>query len=55
MKFTVDMNNLILFSVEGSECHAFGMLGISHLEKEGFCETHPKSWESCFHIPSHHT
>ena len=39
-------------NVEGSKCHKFGRLGISHFEKEGFCINHPKSWESFLHIPS---
>ena len=38
--------------VEGPKCHNFGRLGISHFEKEGFCKTHPKSWESFLHIYS---
>ena len=38
--------------VEGPTWHNFGRLGISCFEQEGFCKTHPKSWESFLHIPS---
>ena len=38
--------------VEGLKCHNFGRLGISHFEREGFCKTHPKSWDSFLHIHS---
>ena len=39
-------------NVEGPKCHNCGRLGISCFEKEGFCKTHCKSWESFLHIPS---
>ena len=39
-------------NVEGPKCASFERLGISHFEKEEFCKTHPKNWESFFHIPS---
>ena len=39
-------------NVKDANCQNFGRLGISHLEKESFCKTHPKSWESFLHIPS---
>ena len=38
--------------MEGPICHNFGRLGISYFEQEGFCKTHPKSWESFLHISS---
>ena len=41
--------------VEGPTFHNFGSLGISHFEKEGFCKTHPKSWEFPPHSFSHMT
>ena len=39
-------------NVECPKCHNSGSLEISHFEQEGFCNTHPKSWESFLHIPS---
>ena len=38
-------------NVKDVKCHNFGRLGISCFEKEGFCKTHPKSWDNFFHIP----
>ena len=38
--------------VQGPKFHNFGRFGISYFEKEGFCKSHPKSWESFLHIPS---
>ena len=39
-------------NVKDVKCHNFERLGISHLEKERFCKSHPKGWESFLHIPS---
>ena len=39
-------------NVEGPKCQHFGRLGISCFEKEGFCKTHLKSWQSFIHIPA---
>ena len=38
--------------MKDAKCQNFGRLGISHLEKEGFWKTHPKSCKSFLHIPS---
>ena len=40
-------------NVEDVKCHNFGRLGISHVEQEGFCKTHPKHWEFPPHSFSH--
>ena len=39
-------------NVKYVKCYNFGMLGISHFEKEEFWKTHPKSCKSFLHIPS---
>ena len=40
-------------TVKDVKCHNFrGRLGISHLEKERFCKSQPKSCKSFLHIPS---
>ena len=39
-------------NVKDAKCQNVGRLGISHLEKEEFWKTHPKSCKSFLHIPS---
>ena len=53
MKLTADMCSLILFSVEGSECHEFGRLEISNWRRESFVKLIPKTGKvvSIFPLP----